>query len=213
MLTPALPSVLARDSSRATCRCRSSSTRSPSRTATSSASSASSSGPGASARGPGPCVLAVPPAVLLLLLRSRASAIAPPSHATAGARARSKRPRALALAHPHACARRAAPGVARAYTPLHHRGCDHSSRAHTPLASPFFPALPSRRSHRLRTKLAPSFLLTPAADLAQVRRSADGQAEGWASPREDLNAPDLYIPSASCAPVPLCRFARLALPR
>lgn len=33
-----------------------------------------------------------------------------------------------------------------------------------------------------------------------VRRNNEGQGEGWASPREDLNAPDLYIPSASFSP-------------
>ena len=29
----------------------------------------------------------------------------------------------------------------------------------------------------------------------QVRRSGEGGVEGWQAPRDDINAPDLYIPS------------------
>lgn len=39
-------------------------------------------------------------------------------------------------------------------------------------------------------------LTDPLIASSQVRRNAEGQGEGWASPREDINAPDLYIPSA-----------------
>lgn len=41
-----------------------------------------------------------------------------------------------------------------------------------------------------------------------VRRNNEGQGEGWASPREDLNAPDLYIPSASFSPLLIFSLSR-----
>ncbi|KAG5634753.1 hypothetical protein H0H81_000896, partial [Sphagnurus paluster] len=47
--------------------------------------------------------------------------------------------------------------------------------------------------NKIRLVLFP-WLQKPQAWRRQVRRSESGQAAEWASPREDINSPDLYIP-------------------